>query len=478
MNKAKRFLNTTLVYFIGTVLSKLVSFFLLPLYTDKIPPTEYGSYDLVLTLLNLIAPIAFFQIWDGMFRRSFDFDDEQQKYDVITNAHIVSAFGAMVYLVLFGALQLLCGFDNFVWAAVYGFFFSLHYMYGFIGRVFLRNKLLVATGLVNTIISATLNILLITVFDMGVSSLYIAPTVGTIVQIVMIEGTLKTFKHFRRTAIDRAEMSRMLRFSIPLCVAALSYWLLSGFTKVIITSMLGTYENGLYAVANKFGTIITLIVSIVQSAWNEMAYLMVGEKDRGQSYRVCVDIMMKSVILGTTALCICIKWIYPFLIDVQYEEGLLIVPATIIGVMFNSIAGFLGTLFMAENNTKTIMKSTLSAAGINIALCFVMTRLFGLHGATCSLMISFFILMILRLHQGAKQYGISFHPLSFALLLSVLGVAVSEYYFVQSVWIDALVVTGIIGIYLFSVKGYIKKILISLNTKEELRAGIRKRNCK
>ena len=45
MNKLKRFLSTTLVYFIGTVLSKLVSFLLLPLYTGKIPPTEYGSYD-------------------------------------------------------------------------------------------------------------------------------------------------------------------------------------------------------------------------------------------------------------------------------------------------------------------------------------------------------------------------------------------------------------------------------------------------
>lgn len=467
MNKAKRFLNTTLVYFIGTVLSKLVSFILLPIYTDKIPPTEYGSYDLVLTLLNLIAPIAFFQIWDGMFRRSFDFEDEQQKYDVITNAHIVSVFGAIVYLILFVTLQLFCGFDNFGWAAMYGFFFSLHYMYGFIGRVFLRNKLLVATGLVNTIISATFNIVLITIFDMGVSSLYIAPTVGTIVQILIIESTLKTFKHFRRSAVNKNEMIRMFKFSLPLCVASLSYWLLSGFTKVIITGMLGSYENGLYAVANKFGTIITLIVSIVQSAWNEMAYLMVGEKERGQSYRICIDIMMKSVILGTTAMCVCVKWIYPFLISVQYEEGLFIVPATIVGVMFNSIAGFLGTLFMAENNTKAIMKSTLSASGVNIILCTVMTKMWGLHGATCALMISFFVLLILRLFQGRKRYDISVNLLSFVVLLAILVGAVLEYYFVQSLWIDCFVVLIIIGLYFGSMRGYFKKILVSCKLKSK-----------
>lgn len=467
MNKVKRFLNTTFVYFVGTVLSKLISFILLPLYTNKIPPTEYGSYDLVLTLLNLIAPIAFFQIWDGMFRRSFDFDNEQQKYDVITNAHIVSGFGAIVYLILFGVLQLFCDFDNFGWAALYGFFFSLHYMYGFIGRVFLRNKLLVATGLVNTIITATLNIVLITIFDMGVASLYIAPTVGTIVQISIVEGVLKTFKHFQRSAINKSEMLKMLKFSIPLCVAALSYWLLSGFTKIVITGMLGSYENGLYAVANKFGTIITLIVSIVQSAWNEMAYLMVGEKDRNQSYRTCIDIMMKSVILGTATLCICIKWVYPFLIDAQYEEGFFIIPATIVGVMFNSIAGFLGTLFMAENNTKSIMKSTLFSAGINIVLCVVMTNLLGLHGATCSLMIAFFVLMIFRLLQGRKKYGITFSLSSFMLLITILSAAILEYYFVDNVWVDSIVVVGIIGLYVVMMIRYINKILSALIKRKE-----------
>lgn len=467
MNKVKRFLNTTLVYFIGTVLSKLVSFILLPIYTNKIPPTEYGSYDLVLTLLNLIAPIAFFQIWDGMFRRSFDFEDEQQKYDVITNAHIVSGFGAVVYLISFGLLQLFCDFDNFGWAALYGFFFSLHYMYGFIGRVFLKNKLLVTTGLINTIVTAILNIILITVFDMGVASLYIAPTVGTIVQILIVEGVLKTFKHFRRSAINRSEMLKMLKFSIPLCVAALSYWLLSGFTKIVITGMLGSYENGLYAVANKFGTIITLIVSIVQSAWNEMAYLMVGEKDRNQSYRICIDIMMKSVILGTAVLCVCIKWLYPFLIDAQYEEGFFVVPATIVGVMFNSIAGFLGTLFMAENNTKSIMKSTLFSAGINIVLCVLMTKLFGLHGATCSLMIAFFILMILRLLQGRKKYGIAFSLSTFVLLIVILGAVILEYYFGNSIWIDCIVIVGIICIYVIIMKGYIDKILSTFIKRKE-----------
>ena len=72
MNKIKRFFETAGIYFAGNILSKLVAFFLLPLYTTRIEPAQYGNYDLVISLINLVAPIAFFQIWDAMFRFAFE----------------------------------------------------------------------------------------------------------------------------------------------------------------------------------------------------------------------------------------------------------------------------------------------------------------------------------------------------------------------------------------------------------------------
>lgn len=465
MNNVRRFFGTTLVYFVGNVLSKLVSFFLLPLYTNRIPPDQYGSYDLVLSFLNLIAPIAFFQIWDGMFRRSFDFQEDEDKYDVISNAYVVSIAGGVIYFFLFGIVQLIYGFDHFGWAAIYGFFFSLHYLYNYICRVFLKNKLLVGTGLINTIITAGLNIILIVVFDFGVESLYISPALGTLIQIILIEWNIKSIKHFRAKAVNKTEITWMLKFSIPLCVASLSYWLLSGFTKVIITSMLGNYENGLYAVANKFGTIIALLVTIVQYAWNEMAYLMAGDKNRTQSYNICIDIMLKCVVSGGATLCILVKGIFPYLIDVQYSEGIWIVPATIIGVMFNSMAGFIGTLFMAENNTKEIMKSTLISAGVNIVLCIVLTKLFGLHGATIALGMAFLHLLIIRLIQAVRKFNLNINMRKYLPIILVLILSIVEYYLIDNLAVDVLMVSVIVCLFLFSIRSYIKIIVAGLKAK-------------
>ena len=62
----KRYVKTAGTYFVGNVLSKLIAVFLLPIYTAYLSPSEYGFYGVSLTIRNLVTPIAFAQIWDGM----------------------------------------------------------------------------------------------------------------------------------------------------------------------------------------------------------------------------------------------------------------------------------------------------------------------------------------------------------------------------------------------------------------------------
>ena len=79
MTKFKQFIRTALIFLTGSMLSKLVSFFLLPLYTRKIDPGQFGNYDVAMSFINLIVPIAFFQIWDGMYRYSFEYKVKEEK---------------------------------------------------------------------------------------------------------------------------------------------------------------------------------------------------------------------------------------------------------------------------------------------------------------------------------------------------------------------------------------------------------------
>ena len=464
--KIRRFLKTAFIFLTGNMLSKLISFFLLPLYTSRIAPGQMGIYDLAMSFINLIAPIAFLQIWDGMFRFAFDYKADAEKKTVVSNTLLVFLFGIAIYFCAFCALNAVYDFDYFGYILLYGLVYALHYVHTYVARVFLKNKLFVFSGLANTLCTALLNIFLIVGLGWDVKSIYVAATVGALLQMAIIEWKVGVIRHFSLKNVDKKLIFGMIRFSAPLCVATISYWLLSGFTKVVITENLGAAENGLYAVANRFASIITLVVSVVQFAWNEAAYLMADDKDRTKSYQLCVDLMMKAVCFGTAILCLVIKLIFPWFVAEQYSEAVWIIPAAIIGVGANALAGFYGTLFMTEKKTGFILISTLIAAGVNVVFTSMAANRFGLMGAVSVLAVSFALLMILRLIKLCRQYGISVHPWSAVLLVAALCVSVAAYYFIESAIGLILVCLLLAAVFLISIRSYIKIFLKSLAGKK------------
>ena len=52
--------------------TKLLSFFLLPLYTTILTTSEYGTYDIINTTVSLLVPILTIDIGDAVLRFSMD----------------------------------------------------------------------------------------------------------------------------------------------------------------------------------------------------------------------------------------------------------------------------------------------------------------------------------------------------------------------------------------------------------------------
>ena len=55
----RRFWQTSLIYFLGSILSKLALFFMLPLYTAHIPLSDMGVYDATTAVAVLVSSFLF-----------------------------------------------------------------------------------------------------------------------------------------------------------------------------------------------------------------------------------------------------------------------------------------------------------------------------------------------------------------------------------------------------------------------------------
>lgn len=459
MNKMKRFVGTAGIYLTGNVLSKLISFFLLPLYTSKLPPEQFGTYDLVVTIISLTAPVAFFQIWDGMFRFTFEKKETKGKYHVISNSFIVWLLGLVVYSIAFVGLFMVFRFENGFIIYIYGVSVALQYQYVFIARAFLKNKLFALSGLINSFLSAVVNIVLILGFDMGLKSLYIAPVLGCIAQIIIIEISLRPLRSFRLCSIKGDDIMEMIKFSIPLCAATVLHWLLSGCTKIAISGQLGTHSNGLYAVANRFSSMVLLMLAVFQYAWNEMAYLMAKDNDRAEKYQKSVEYIFKAVMLGSGVFILCTKLLFPYFVAPVYFDALSIVPLSIIGVAVNGFAGFIDTIFMTEKQTRWAFRTALAGAGVNITALCIFVPIWGLQGAVGALCLAFSAIALMRAIVLVQIFKLQFSLINLLYCL-ILAIAVLVFYTVGNPLIILFIIILLGGISLYCIRDLLKVLFI------------------
>ena len=79
MSREKNLIKNTAILSLGTFVPKFITVFITPILTAKLTKAEYGSYDLVITLVALLLPATTLQISSAAFRFLIDQKDDNLK---------------------------------------------------------------------------------------------------------------------------------------------------------------------------------------------------------------------------------------------------------------------------------------------------------------------------------------------------------------------------------------------------------------
>ena len=105
------------------------------------------------------------------------------------------------------------------------------------------------------------------------------------------------------------------------------------------------------------------------------------------------------------------------------------------------------------------MYSTLIAAAVNVVVGYLSVRIFGLHGVTIALCLSFVVLMLIRLIQSNKLFNISYNVKSIIVISLVLVASIIEFYCVKNLLVDILSIVAIGVVFTLSIKKYLVMII-------------------
>lgn len=470
MKKFWHFAKTSGIYFAGTVLQKIISFFLLPIYTKYINPKDMGTYDVQLAYVTFLCSVLFLNIWSGIMRYTFEYKDEERKKPITTGMSIFMC-SSVLYTVLFIAGAFVLKVPYLEWIYLYGILSNVQTLLGYLARCFGKNALYATAGLGTSVVTMAFNVLLIVVFRMDYSAMFISSCIGFLFNVIVLGIGIRFDKLISIKAFDFDLFKRLIIFSIPLCLNSIAFWFLTAYSRVAISNILGEEQNGMYAIAGKFSSFITLFTTCFNLAWQEITYVTEANvnDDRKGFYTQAINYYMRFLGMGVLLLIPVVYVIYPFFINESYSAAKVYVPLYLFATIASVISEFLGEIFTATKMNKYLFWTTVTSGTLNVISVHVLIPILGVQGASLSLLIGFCVNTVMRLIILRKEISISL-DLKFLGFFILLAVVVSMVYIHGAIWsnIISFVIVGVICLFVF--KDILLQILQSIQLKKNKKA--------
>lgn len=185
-NGGLQFIKNTAIFFVGNVLSKLISFILLPMYTTVIPTEQMGIYDVSITLTTMLLSVCYFEIWSAVLRYLYDGKNEQDKNRVLKSGFQIFFISSILFAVICSIVCVVMNYQYVPLIVGYGIAYGASSLLTFVARGLGQNKEFSISGVLNTLIQLSLNVVLLTIFKVDYSALYMSYIVGTMCQTVYL----------------------------------------------------------------------------------------------------------------------------------------------------------------------------------------------------------------------------------------------------------------------------------------------------
>ena len=461
MDKYKKLLSNTLILSIGTFSSKLLVYFLMPLYTAILSTEQYGTADLITNAANLLIPFCCIGITHGVFR--FSADNEEDNKTVLSSGVSVLLLSSAVFLLLSPFIAFIPSFEKYVWLiAFYVVSSNFHTLIKEYIRARGRMKLYAVQSILGTALTIAFNLLFLIPMELGVTgyvlSVAVADALGTVFLIVYA----KIYKDFSFKAVSKLKTREMLKYSLPMMPTTVIWWITNVSDRFMVSYMCGLAANGLYSAAYKIPTVIALVAGVFNEAWQISA--ISESKDREEVSNFFSEVFERYqaiLFLGCSALIPFTPLATKILLNESYFEAWTFMPVLLIATVFSSLVTFIGTIYTVKKKTVMSLVTAAVGAGFNIVLNFLLIPKMGAQGAGIATAISYFVVFVLRaIHSKTFM---PFNLKVWKLALNTL-IVVSQIFFMvlalpYNIFAQLILIGAICAINANSIISALKKVL-------------------
>jgi O-antigen/teichoic acid export membrane protein len=478
----KNLFKQTAIYGLATVIPRMFSFLLVPLYTDLLPKAEYGKVSIIFAYMIFFNVILAYGMETAFFRF---YNKETNKNSVVETSSVSIFWTSLTFLFITLLFRNILA----VWSGI-----SEQYITYTIWILVLDALVIVPFSKLridqqptrysiikigNVAVNFFLNIFFLIslpaiaqsnpehllsnlyIEDFQIGYIFVSNIVASLVTFIVLSPSyLKLKWHF-----DYLLWKKMMKYGIPIMIAGIAFAINEQFDKILLSYLLppniAAAEVGVYSACYKLGLFMVLYRTAYTLGIEPFFFSHADSKDAPQTYATITKyfvIFGSFILLSVIVFADVIKAI--MIQDQSYWEAMKVVPLIILANFFLGIYTNLSVWYKLIDKTYYGAYISIVGAIITLVLNFLLIPTMSYYGSAIATIAAYGSMMGISYYFGNKYYPIPYdiNKIGMYLLISIGFSAISFYGFRENYFVGI----SLLMLFLYFIYHNEKLILIKI----------------
>ncbi len=481
MSLYKKLFKQTFIYGLATVLPRVLSVILVPLYVEVLLPEEYGVYASLMAFLILGNVLLSYGMETAFFRfvTKKGSDVQTVQSTTLTSLTVSSLAFLGITLLFKNSIAEVADFKpEYVSYALWILALDALVVLPFVWyRANEKPMRYAAVKIINVCINLGFNLFFFLILpkwavsndfwnnlwnpENKVAYVFISNLIASGITLLMLLPL-----YFKiGFGFNKVIWKNMMLYAIPVLIAGIAFSVNEAFDRILLKYLLphdvADTQIGLYSACYKLGMFMTLFVTAFRLGIEPFFFNHSTQKNAKNTY---ADITKYFTLFGCLILLVVVIYIDLFkrilIPNSQYWEALTIVPLILLANLFLGIYHNLSVWYKVTDRTKYGAFISIVAAVITLVLNYILIPLVGYIGSAVATLVAYGTMMVLSYIYGRKYYDVPYQivKISGFLGLAVLFSALSFYVFRGNILIGSALLLLFVAILFFSEKNQLQKM--------------------
>lgn len=484
MSALKSLFKQTFIYGLATVLPRMLSFLLVPLYTtDGVLSSvaEYGKVSVIFSYFVLFNVILAYGMETAFFRFFNKEDDKDSVIGTSAISLIVSSLGFFILALILqnqiaAFIQIDVKYINLViWILLLDALVIIPFAWL---RATAQPMRYAIIKILNVAINLGLNLFFLlwlsdlsyytALFDtlcvdnFEISYIFIANLVASAVTLILVLSFYTKIKY----KFDSKLWKTMFRYAFPILIAGVAFSINETFDRILLDRLLppdiAETEIGMYSACYKIALFMTLFATAYRLGIEPFFFSHAKTDNPQKNYAKILEFFVAFGSIILLSVVVFADILKPYIVRSEaYWEAMWVVPIILLANFCLGIYHNLSVWYKITDRTKFGAYISIVGAIITLAINIIFIETYSYKASAIATLVAYSVMMLLSYYFGRKYYPIPYNlkKIGLYLVLSIGMSVLSFYYFRGDYFIGISMLIVFLGIVLFSEKNELKQIL-------------------